>query len=219
MDQFVYHIAHDIRASLRALRVIPDWIAEDINEKYGEISPETAQHIKILTTQAGRLDQMMQDLLIYSRAGREQTIKEVNLERMIEYQFSLISVPSGHSFECDLEAGILKVNEDDIGTLIGILLSNAFRHGGPQVKISSVQSEDEIHLSVWDNGPGIPPKYHEKIFQVMTTLQSRDDVEGSGLGLATAQKLMRKQGGFITIESEGDGTGTTFTAIFPNQTK
>ena len=161
----------------------------------------------------------MQDLLVYSRVGRMQSTKEVNLEQVIEYQLGLNAVPSGHSLERNLQANIIKCDENDIGTLIGVLLSNAFRHGGPKVKISSFQSEDEVRLIVSDNGLGVSPKYHEKIFQIMTTLKSRDDVEGSGLGLAIARKLMRIYGGILTIDSEGDGTGATFTAIFPKQTK
>jgi signal transduction histidine kinase len=74
---------------------------------------------------------------------------------------------------------------------------------------------DFVEFAVRDDGPGIPPEFHGKIFELFQTLKRRDDVEGSGMGLAIVKKLVERQNCHITVHSEGNGTGTEFRFQWP----
>jgi signal transduction histidine kinase len=98
------------------------------------------------------------------------------------------------------------------------LIDNAIKHHDKQtgeVVISAERAGDFVEFVVHDDGPGILPQFHEKIFQLFQTLKRRDDVEGTGMGLAIVKKLVERQNCRITVQSDGDGTGTQFHFKWP----
>jgi signal transduction histidine kinase len=83
------------------------------------------------------------------------------------------------------------------------------------VVLSGKRVGDLVEFVVRDDGPGIPPQFHEKIFQLFQTLKRRDEVEGSGMGLALVKKLVEQQNSCIRVHSRGDGTGSEFRFRWP----
>jgi signal transduction histidine kinase len=98
------------------------------------------------------------------------------------------------------------------------LIGNSLKHGGPAVKITvRCAAEGPFYaFTVADNGPGIAPQYHGRIFGIFQTLASRDRVEGSGLGLALVKKSVEHQGGTVTVDSDV-GRGAAFTFTWPRE--
>jgi len=100
------------------------------------------------------------------------------------------------------------------------LINNAIKHHDKQngeVVLSGKRVGDVVEFCVRDNGPGIAPQFHDKIFQLFQTLKRRDEVEGSGMGLAVVKKLVEQQNGRITVHSRGDGTGSEFRFGWPTE--
>ncbi len=215
LEHFVYHISHDLRASIRALTVVPQWIEEDLRAETGGIPNSVAEHVKVLSEQALRLDNMMKDLLTYSRVGRMQSRGRIELHEALGQVTKDLDLPEGFAVSSDFQVAHLHGAERDIVTLISALVSNAAKHGAQNVHLSTEGAADGLRLIVRDDGPGIDPKFHAKIFELMTTLKPRDDVEGSGLGLAIARKIMTQHNGTIEVISAGDVQGAEFIATFP----
>lgn len=215
IDRFVHHISHDLRASMRALTIVPQWVEEDLREEFGEVPESIRTHVKVLTNQAHRLDQMMQDLLLFSRVGRSEPEEIVELKQVLGDALIELEPADTMKITQDFAVPELKIYVNDIEILMKSLLSNALKHGGPNIHISTYHDGENIVLSVFDDGDGIDPKYHSRIFELMTTLKPRDQVEGSGLGLAIARKIMDHHNGKISVESDGRESGTTFRASFP----
>jgi signal transduction histidine kinase len=98
------------------------------------------------------------------------------------------------------------------------LVNNAVKHHDKQsgeVVLSAKRAGDFVEFVVRDDGPGILPEFHDKIFQLFQTLKRRDEVEGTGMGLAIVKKLVERQNCRITVHSQGNGTGTQFRFQWP----
>jgi signal transduction histidine kinase len=100
------------------------------------------------------------------------------------------------------------------------LINNAIKHHDKrsgEVVLSARHVGNVVEFSVRDDGPGIAPQFHDKIFQLFQTLKRRDEVESSGMGLAVAKKLVEQQNCRITVHSRGDGTGSEFRFGWPTE--
>ena len=218
LDDLIYLISHDVRNSVRALIEVPQWIEEDLREAGHSISGSLAENIDLMTTHTRRLDRMLFDLLVHSRIGRMQNISIVELAdafRSIEME---VAIPPEFQITTDFSCSNLKVGETDILTLFSSLISNAVKHsdvGSGNIQISSSKEGDFCKISVLDDGPGIPPKYHKKVLSTMSTLKPRDEVEGSGMGLAHVQKIADYYGGRVAIQSSEDRRGTCVSVWLP----
>lgn len=220
LDAFVYHISHDVRASMRALTVVPGWIEEDLIAESGGIPGAVKDHIELLTVQAKRLDQMMLDLLAFSRVGRMQDTDWVDLNDALNAMLETDPLPSGFRLIRQLEEPRIFGGTCDLLTLMDVLIRNAYKHHDRktgEIIISSRREGGDILLSVKDDGPGIEPRFMSRIFELMATLRPRDEVDGSGMGLAIARKIMQQHDGEVWAVSEPDERGTEFIARFPQK--
>lgn len=218
VDGLIYIISHDVRNSMRALIEIPQWIAEDMAEAGFRPDQNTQSNLNLMTTHARRLDRMMHDLLVFSRVGRMQDVRNVNVPDAVETVISQTALPRGFSLETRFSAETVSIGERDVLTLISALLSNAARHAArPDIKarISTSTSHNEFNLVMEDNGPGIPPEHRDRVFEAMQTLQPRDEVEGSGMGLAIIQKIARTYGGTVVADQSDDLGGARIDVRMP----
>lgn len=219
-DEFVYVLSHDLRASVRALAEIPKWIAEDLAAEGYETSESTVDYLQMMDTHSHRLDRMLFDLLTYSRVGRKQTIKPVSLSRSFAVALRECDVPRGFVVEQSFDHDALQIGAKDIVVLLKALLSNAIKHHDRNegcFEISTKRVNNDLVLTVNDDGPGIPLSQRERIFKVMTTLRSRDEVEGSGMGLAVVNKIIAFYGGRLRWVDQSPDRGTNFSIFFPLQ--
>ena len=219
-ENFIYLVSHDVRNSVRALLELPQWIEEDLIASGHPIVASIADNIELMNTHTRRLDRMLIDLLIYSRIGRMQNGRDVDWHGAIDTVLDQMQVPPGFRIVRDIRAPIVHIGETDVLTLISALVGNAFKHHDRTtgtVTISTREAQGEVILTVQDDGPGIPERYREKVFEVMSTLKPRDEVEGSGMGLAKVRKIASHYGARIEWVDSPKTRGCGLSIHFPRQ--
>jgi two-component system, LuxR family, sensor kinase FixL len=222
LKQFAYVTSHDLKAPLRAISNLSQWIEEDLGD---DLNEETAGNLALLKSRVLRMENLIQGVLQYSRAGSgDPTIVFCKLKEVIEGIWGSIVVPEGFSIQIESDIIGIYADQTQIIQVFTNLISNAIKHNNnPQGKITITTRECEtnkewVEILVADNGPGIPMQYHEKAFQVFQTLQPRDKAENTGVGLAIVKKIIERQGGKIEI-LDLDTIGTTFKILWPNKTQ
>jgi two-component system, chemotaxis family, CheB/CheR fusion protein len=216
LDQFAYVASHDLKAPLRAIANLANWIIEDAQ---GVLPVSSKGHLDKLLGRALRMEKLLDDLLAYSRVGRRLHKPEwVDTSDLVRGIQQFLVLPVGFTFETDLPVSKLYTERVPLETVLRNLVANAIKHHDrPQEGVVRVTTEDRgdwVMFSVADNGPGIAPRHHERIFQIFQSLKSHDQVEGSGMGLAIVKKTVENQGGTIEVESD-IGQGTTFRFTWP----
>ncbi|MDA8747596.1 HAMP domain-containing histidine kinase [Litoreibacter sp.] len=217
-EKFVYLLSHDVRNSARALIELPQWIMEDLEAEGHSISGSLAENLDLMNTHTRRLDRMLIDLLVHSRVGRMQSVETVDLGDTLDMVLEQLSIPVGFKIHQNFGKNSIRMGPRDAFTLIDALISNAIKHHDSEVgvvNISSQQTSDTCIIRIQDDGPGIHEKYRDRIFEAMTTLKPRDVVEGSGMGLAIARKIVSVYGGKIELLPNGSARNTTIEITFP----
>lgn len=219
LDQFAYVASHDLKAPLRAIVNLAGWIAEDAGDRLPTPSKE---HLEKLRGRALRMERLLDDLLTYSRVGRRDGVaEEVKTEALIQDTVYLLAPPADFQVRVEPELPALFTPRTPLELVFRNLISNAIKHHHqPEqglVQITARDLGDFVEFEVRDNGPGIEPQYHERIFGMFQTLRPRDEVEGSGMGLAIAKRAVEYRGGAIQIES-AVGAGTSFRFTWPKRT-
>lgn len=212
IDDFIYLISHDVRASVRALLELPQWIAEDLEEAGIKLDGSVAQSIDLMNRHTGRLDRMLVDLLTYSRIGRMQDVGDIDMAEALAEVREALQLPAGFKVTTDIDCAPVRMGERDILTLLTALLSNAVKHHDRdqgQIVVTALNRADHVVLSVSDDGPGIDTEMHQRVFGAMTTLRPRDEVEGSGMGLANVRKIAELYGGEARVGPSVYGRGCT----------
>jgi PAS domain S-box-containing protein len=217
LDSFAYVASHDLKAPLRAIANLATWIEED----GAELSAAARAHLAKLTGRIQRMDKLLDDLLTYSRAGRVQHEPAYTDTRLlVQEAVEFLNVPPGFDVEVVGQMPTLYTERVPLATVFRNLIENAYKHHDrPEcgcVRISAEERADAVLFAVTDDGPGIEPQYHERIFGVYQTLKPRDEVEGSGIGLAVVKKIVESRGGAVAVHS-AVGAGSTFTITWPMQ--
>ena len=202
LEQFAYVASHDLKAPLRGISNLASWIEEDIGDA---MTDETKKHMALLNNRIDRLSTLLEDLLQYSRAGREKNeVRTVDLESDLPELFRLVS--ANDSFELELENRMptLDTAVAPIEQIFRNLFSNAIKHHDRdqgKIVVANRRLGDRYEFIVRDDGPGIAPEYQERIFGMFQTIRSRDEVEGSGIGLSVSKKLVESVNCGIWVES------------------
>ncbi len=218
LESFSYSVSHDLRAPLRAIC----GFAEIVARRHRESLDQEGRHYMDNILEAGaRMGQLIDDLLAYSRLGRtalrhQQVPLRPLLERVID-SMALRVAETGA--EVDLPEDLPAVPGDTglLERVLGNLIQNALAYRRPDVPlrvgVSCEAEPDHFLIRVRDNGIGIAPEHHERIFQVFQRLHG-DDHPGSGIGLAIVRKSVRLMGGEVWVES-AEGEGSTFCVRLP----
>lgn len=210
LDQFTYIVSHDLKAPLRAIANLSEWLEEDLEDKLDE---DTSQQIKLLRQRVLRMDAFIDGLLRYSRAGRLKESKTiVDVKQLLEEIIDSLNPPSEFTIKINGEMPVFQTEALPLQQVLSNLISNGIKHNPhPEGKIEISVSDrgSAYQFAVADNGEGIPAKYHDKIFEIFQTLTSREEKESTGIGLSIVKKIIEHQGGKIWLESQ-EGQGTTF---------
>lgn len=211
LEQFAYVASHDLKAPLRAIEVLVGWLAEDLAEyDQGDVQ----ENLGLLKSRTARLNRLLDDLLTYSRVGRRVgEVREVDTADLVEGIWTMIAPTEG--FELELAGDMPRITtfQAPLDQVFRNLIGNALKHHpGPRGRVRvGVEARDGHYVfSVADDGAGIPDEYRERVYQMFQTLQPRDEVEGSGMGLAIVSRVVEWQGGRIWHEAPERGTGTVF---------
>lgn len=215
LDDFAYVASHDLKAPLRAINHLTEWISEDLRS--GNLE-EIPSNLDTLRKRSLRLETLLNDLLTYSRAGREdEKIATINCNDLIEDAFQLSSASSKFQISTSNELPIFSTIQAPFEQVVRNFISNAIKHHDKDtghIQVGSKELDEYYEFSITDNGPGIESQHHEKIFKMFQSLQPRDQVEGSGMGLALIKKIVENYGGKVYLESTF-GEGTTFYFTWP----
>ena len=219
LKDFAYIVSHDLKAPLRGIMTLANWISTDYADKLDEDGKE---QVSLLVSRVDRMHNLIDGILQYSRVGRVQEEKvQVNLQELVPDIIDMIAPPENIAINIENELPIVTSEKTRITQVFQNLLSNAIKYmDKPQGQIT-VSCAEEIGLwkfSVADNGPGIEEKHFEKIFQMFQTLSPKDEFESTGVGLTVVQKIVEMYGGRIWVESKL-GEGSAFHFTLPQQVK
>ena len=221
LEDFTYVVSHDLKEPLRTLQAFSTFLHQDYAPKLGE---EGREYIDHLIEASRRLGALIDDLLTLSRAGRvihaprpfawDETFGVVlaDLQDLIQRKHAVVRV----------EGPLPKVagDRERVVQLLTNLVANGLKYNKneqPEVVFGAGELDSDanfVTLFVRDNGIGIEPQYHEQIFRMFRRLHRREDVEGTGAGLAICKKVVEGHGGRLWVESEA-GRGATFFFTLP----
>ncbi len=219
LDQFAYITSHDLKAPLRGIANLSQWIEEDIGDRFTD---EARQQMELLRGRVRRMEALIDGILQISRVGRVRANPEqVDVSKLLRDVVDLLAAPEGFVIEIAENMPRLVAEKLRLEQVFMNLIGNAIKHyvarAGSErgrVWVTAADKGEMVEFAVRDNGPGIAPEYHEKIFVIFQTLAARDRVEGTGLGLSLVKKIVEDQGGRVWVESK-EGEGATFRFTWP----
>ncbi|MBW4545822.1 MAG: GAF domain-containing protein [Symplocastrum torsivum CPER-KK1] len=215
LDQFAYIASHDLKAPLRAIANLSEWIEEDI---FDQLNEDNQYQMQLLRGRVHRLEALIDGMQHYCRAGRiTGTPERVDVEALLKQVIETLTPPPEFIIEVAPGMPTLVTMRSLLEQVFTQLIDNAIKHhpkADGQVKISVQEQLEAYEFAVTDNGEGIAPQFHEQVFVIFQTLQARDEVENTGVGLAIAKRIVEGQGGTIRLESQ-EGQGATFYFTWP----
>jgi len=219
LDQFAYVVSHDLKAPLRGIEVASRWVEEDMGT---QLPPNVQEYLMMMRIRVHRMENLINGILALARIGRTNQIEEeVDVNILLSEIVDLLSPPEGFRIEVQDDLPILHTIRIQLQQVFSNLISNAIKYHDKRTGLIKVayHETDSFHVfSVSDDGPGIDPEYHDRIFVIFQTLQERDAVESTGVGLTIVKKIVEWQGGTIWVSSQ-PGQGATFTFTWPKDTE
>jgi signal transduction histidine kinase len=215
LSDFAYIASHDLKAPLRAIKTLADWISTDYADK---LDQEGQEQLKLLRQRVDRMHNLIDGILQYSRVGRiKEKITEIDLNKLLPEIIDVLAPPSHIKITVATDLPVVKCEETRITQVFQNLLSNAVKYmDKPQglIKVSCTEQGKFWKFAVADNGPGIEKQHWERIFKIFQTLTPRDEFESTGIGLTVVKKIVELYDGKIWLDSVF-GQGTTFFFTFP----
>ncbi len=219
LDKFASIVSHDLKAPLRAIGNLTGWIEEDSGH---ELSTEARTHFEMIKQRVARMEGLINAILDYSRADRRRSADEkIDLNLLVDDSFDFIGKPDNVNLVVSNKLPIINSDKTRLSQVFTNLIGNAIKYNDKEeahIEVSSFEDEEGFTFSIKDNGPGIDPQYHDRVFIIFQTLNRRDDVESTGVGLAIVKKIIEEYGGKIWVESEL-GKGADFKFYLPKKQK
>ncbi len=216
LKDFAYIVSHDLKAPLRGIRSLAEWLYLDYVDKFDE---EGQLHLNMLMSRVERMHNLLEGILVYSKVGsKNETRTEVNLNLILIDVIEMLSPPDNISIIIGNDMPTLILEKTRIQQIFENLISNAIKYMDKpfgQVKVTCEKRGDYWLFKIADNGPGIDAKYFDKIFTIFQTLQARDEFESTGIGLTIVKKIVELYNGTVWVESQL-GQGTTFCFTLPS---
>jgi PAS domain S-box-containing protein len=219
LEEFAYAASHDLKAPLRVIHNASRWIEEDLEE---HLTGESRENMKLLRGRVARMERLLDDLLEYCRIGRaaeDSAVETIAGDALMDAVLTSLSPPHGYRISVGPGFGGIQVRRMPLQQVLTHLVGNAIKHHDAaegHIEITVKESPAEYVFAVKDDGPGIAAQFHEQIFRTFQTLRPRDEIEGSGMGLAIVRKLVEMANGTITLESSM-GNGSTFRFTWPKR--
>jgi signal transduction histidine kinase len=214
LDQFAYVASHDLKAPLRGIANLSQWIEDDLGDKMDE---QGRYHMGLLRGRVARLEGLIEGILSYSRADRhEGDLIDLELGKFVHDLWELIAAPPTAQLTIG-ELPRIRTQRIPLQQVLMNLMSNAIKYNpGRELRVEVGAKADGEMWAVYvkDNGVGIAAEFHQRIWGLFQTLEPRDKVESTGIGLAVVRKIVEARGGRAWVESE-PGAGATFWFTWP----
>lgn len=220
LEEFAFVASHDLQEPLRMVQGFTERLSQHLGD---HIDEQAAKYMHYVTDGAIRMRTLIQDLLAYSRAGRNEL-------RMVEMDFNELVDEVVDTLSAAIKASGVRLILHPLPRLTASpvmmrqvfqnLIANAAKFHGPKdpfIDVSAAWNGTEWVFTIEDNGIGIDPKYHGKIFEIFQRLHSMSQYPGTGIGLAICRKIVERHGGRIRVESE-EGKGAKFHFTLPAPT-
>lgn len=217
LDEFAYVASHDLKAPLRVIDNVSRWLEEDLE---AHLDDDSRENMQLLRSRVARMERLLDDLLEYSRIGRkedERYSQKTPGHVLMDDVLLLVDKPENFTINVSPGFADTELNRMPISQIFVNLINNAIKHHNREdgtVNVAVADQGNEFCFTVQDDGPGIAPEFHDRIFKMFQTLKSRDQVEGSGMGLAVVAKHVEYYGGRITLDS-AESAGSTFRFTWP----
>jgi light-regulated signal transduction histidine kinase (bacteriophytochrome) len=217
IEQFTYIASHDLQEPLRTLSNFTQLVKE---EYAGKLDDDGNKYIDFISTSANRMRSIVKDLLDYSLLGKDSVKSNIDCTSLVNSVLAdmagLIRSADAHFTVKDLPT--LTGYENELRLMLQHLISNALKFRKkevrPEITLSCANTGKDWEFSMADNGIGLDPRHHKKIFSIYKRLHNRNDYDGSGIGLAYCKKIAELHGGRIWVEPNESG-GSTFKFTIP----
>lgn len=219
LDDFTHIVSHDLKAPLRAINNLTDWLIEDLNLS---ADSETGKYAELLQQRVLKMQSLIDGLLDYSRADRIEDVASASAEPvdvgdLVEELAQALDIPS--QFEIVVSPNLPTITTERIllRQVFSNLITNAYKHhqneSGKIVVDTEIASNGQLQFRVSDDGPGIAPQHRDRIFQIFQTTASESSTN-NGIGLSIVKKIVERRGGEVGFTSQV-GEGTTFYFTWP----
>lgn len=216
LSQYAFVVSHDLRAPLRAVRNYADFLREELED---QLNDEQRSYFDGMASALKFGDELVNDLLDFSRVGGENvTAHAVALDEFLAELSQELELPADAELICTAGLPVVLAEKTLLRQIFSNLVTNGFKFNhspGKKVEIGlAAHHGSRCDLYVRDNGIGIDPRYHDRIFKMFKRLHTHKEFEGTGIGLAIVKKATVKLGGSVRIES-AVGSGSTFIVTLP----
>ena len=215
LDAFAHTISHDLKAPLRGIMSLVDWMNKDYR---GMLGDEGDERLELLNKRSKRMFDLIDGVLKFSRVGRSmEKMAKLDLNMLVKDVIDMLSIPPGIIVRVENELPVISCKESALEMLFLNLISNAVNHMGRdtgEVRISCTSDHSMgVHtFCISDTGTGIDEENHDSIFELFNTSGVLDDTTGTGIGLSIAKKVVEQCGGEIWLKSKrGEGSNFYFT--------
>jgi light-regulated signal transduction histidine kinase (bacteriophytochrome) len=210
LENFGHVVSHDLKAPLRAISTIANWLSDDYKDKIDE---DGKQQFATLINRTERMSALIDGILKYSKVGRIELKNEaIDLNTLLPEIIESIGIPPHIMVDSARNFPVVLFDRVMITQVFQNIISNAVKFiDKPKglINIGYTEEHDFWKFNISDNGAGIEAIHFEKIFEIFQTLRSKDEIEGTGIGLSIVKKIIENYGGKIWVESEV-GTGSAF---------
>jgi PAS domain S-box-containing protein len=217
LDQFVHIASHDLKAPLRGIANLSEWLEEDLAK---QLSPEHQVHLELMRTRVKRMENLINGLLEYSRVGREAVEQQwVDTRELLLEIVDSLDPPETFQIRLPEIMPQFQTRGLLLSQVFANLLSNAVKHhhqDSGRVVVDWAEQEEYYLFSVTDDGPGIPLAQQERVFGIFQTINDHESSSNTGIGLALIKKIVEDGGGSIHLQSV-TGRGCRFEFTWPKQ--
>ena len=217
LEQFSYVLSHDLKSPLRAIKTLIYFVKEDMGDAGLMLPEEVQNNLNLIDSRIVKMEALIMSVLNYAQVGTSQDKEWIDMNEIVKDVIELIDIPKNFKLNISKDLPKILMNKVELAQVVQNLITNSIKYNNneePEILIYPGLKKREFVIHFKDNGIGIDPRYHEKVFNLFETLKQKDSYEATGIGLPIVKKVVEKAGGDVYVLSEL-GKGADFVLQFP----